>query len=170
MRNDIKEIERLFKVLEGLLTDPRDRVYVLASSYNLNQDVLGSAYMSWNRYKEVSRRILPTSNVDKRDGFPQPLLTAQYVIIGSPQQYAVGEKDQRVVGVPAELILTRQGIGTSFERLPYKFVIEDNVKVYIYKKVRPLSDADLNDLSERLRKYYPERKNIYEIKKSELVQ
>ncbi len=164
VRHDMSEIERLLKTLGELLTDPGDRIYVLHSSYDLNQNVLDSAYLSLGpQYKETSKRIVRTRNVDKRDGFPEELLTAKYVILGYPMHWAVNEKDQRVVGVPAELIRTRQGIGAAFEKLPYEFDLADDVKVTIYRKVRPFSNAALDDLSDRLRAYYPDRKNIYEI-------
>src|SRR5262245_38826641 len=77
-----------------------------------------------NRYKDLSKRILTTRDVDKRDGFPRALLTAKYVIVASPIQYHVSPRDQRVVGIPEQLILDGRNIGASFVKLLYQFNLD----------------------------------------------
>lgn len=165
VRHDFKEIERLLNVLEGLLTGSDDRVYVLASSYILNCNILDSAYLSLNRHKDIAKKILWTNGVDKREGYPQTLLSAKYVIVADPIQYHLKPQDQLSMGIPAELVLKGEGIGASFNKLPYKFNLDESVKVYIYKKIKPIRDSDAADLSEMLRQYYPDRENVYQIKK-----
>jgi hypothetical protein len=164
VRNDIKEIDSMLNALNGLLTEPNDRVYVLASSHIINSSILDSAYLSLNRHKQIAKKILWTHDVDKRDGFPQELLTAKYVIVADPIQYHLNPQDQRVVGIPAEFILKGQNIGKSFMKLPYDFVLDNGVHVYIYKKINPLNYSDLAFLSKILKYYYPDRKYVYEIR------
>jgi len=166
VRNDINEIERMLTVLSETLTEPEDSVYVLASSRVLNSSILGAAYLSLNRYRDIAKRILQTRDVDKRDGFPHALLTVRYVIVANPIQYHLQPRDQRVVGIPAELILTGKNIGTSFKRLPYQFNLDDGVECYLYRKVKEFDHSDLKTLSKMLRDYYPERPSIYEITKN----
>ena len=163
VRNDINELKRILAVLAKLLVDPQDRVYILASSDALNSNILDSAYLSFNSYKDVSKRIYKTHNIDKRDGFPQELLDAKYVMVGDPAQYHMNPKDQRVVGVPVKMFLEQTGIATSFLKLPYEFKLDKDVKIFIYKKIKPIRDSDAAYLSEMLRSYYPDRENVYKI-------
>jgi hypothetical protein len=121
------------------------------------------AHLSLNRHREIPRRILRTHLVDRRDGFPEGLLRATYIVAADPVQYELRPHDQRVMGIPAELVLTARGIGTSLVRLPYAFRLERGVTAYLYKKVRPFSDSDLQALSDMLRHYYPTRPEIYRV-------
>ena len=165
VRNDLKEFDKMLAVMQGLLVHPNDRIYVLASSSVFNCDILKSVYLSQGRHKELSKKVFWTNDVDKRDGFPQKLLTAQYVAVALPIQYHLKSEDQRVMGVPAEAILNQEGIGTSFMKLPYEFNLEQGVKVFFYQKIKPFNGPDLASLSESLKKYYPDRPFIYAIKK-----
>lgn len=161
VRNDFKEIERMLVTLKELLTGPEDRVYVLASSDILNSNMLHSAWMFFGRYKDICQKILPTHNVDKRNGFPLPLLTTQYVIVADPVQNPM---DQWVVGIPTELFLGQKGVATSFQKLPYEFNLDGGVKAYIYKKIKPIQASDAAYISQMLERYYPGREDIYKIK------
>ena len=169
VRFDINEIERMLSILTGLLTNPNDRAYVLASSNILNSSILGSAYLSVNRYQDIATKVLTTRDVDKRDGFPQTLLTAKYVVVAYPIQYHLRPEDQRVVGIPAESILTERNIGTSFVRLPYEFNLDNGVRTYIYRNTRSFKESDLDALSERFKSLYPDREYLYKIDKKGLV-
>jgi hypothetical protein len=163
VRNDINEIDRIIQILESLTKDSDDRVYILAVSDILNCQTIDRAYLSLGRHKDISKRIYWTNAVDKRDGFPRNLLKVKYVVVASPIQYDMSPEDQRVIGIPAELILSQKGIGTSFHKLPYQFTLDRNVKAYIYVRTQPLKDSDINVLSDMLRKYYPDKKNIYNV-------
>jgi len=125
----------------------------------------GLGVLNMTRRTSYIEKIFSTNDVDKRDGFPQQFLTAQYVIVADPIQYHLNSYDQRIVGVPAELVLKGEGIGASFEKLPYEFNLDENVKAYIYKKIKPFTNLDLEALSKLFKDYYPDRQNIYEIKK-----
>jgi len=164
VRNDIEEIDRMLDVLSKTLTNFDDRVYVLASSTVLNSSIVRNAPLSLNRYAEISTKILQTHDLDKRDGFPERLLTANYVIVADPIQYHVRPSDQRVIGIPAEMILTGKNIGRSFVKLPYRFELDRDVKCYIYKKLGEFDSSDLTALTGMLKGYYPDRPSIYQIK------
>jgi hypothetical protein len=163
VRRDVNEIDRMLDVLQRTLTDPDDRVYVLASSLVLNSSLLDSAYLSLSGRQDVAKQILRTHDVDKRDGFPLSLLTAKYVVVADPIQYHLGAVDQRVVGIPAELILTGKSIGTSYVKLPYEFSLDGDVKCYLYKKVKEFNRSDLIALSQIFKSYYPDRPNVYQV-------
>jgi len=163
VRNDIKEICRILNTLNVLAVNSDDNIYVLASSHVLNFQVLKHAYLSFNCGNDVSGKILFTNDVDKRDGLPRHFFTAKYVVVAFPVQYHLHPSNQRIVGIPAELILEQKGIGRSFEKLPYEFTLDKGVKVYIYKKVKAFNDSDLEALSGMLKAYYPLRENICSI-------
>lgn len=163
VRNDFKEIDRLLTVLTELLTDPKDGVYVLASSDVLNGNLLNSSWMTFPQHKNVCKKVLKTTGIDIRQGFPRDLMKASYVLVGDPIQYHMNPKNERVMGVPAGLFLEQKGIATSFVKLPYEFNLDGNAKFYIYKKIKPILDSDAAALSEMLRQYYPDRENIYKI-------
>jgi hypothetical protein len=164
VRNDIEEIDRMLDVLSKTLTNPDDRVYVLASSWVLNSSIVRNAPLSLNRYAEISPKVLQTHDWDKRDGFPERLLTANYVIVADPIQYHVQPSDQRVIGIPAEMILTGKNIGRSFVKLPYRFELDRGVKCYIYRKLGEFDSSDLAALAGMLKNYYPDRPSIYKIR------
>lgn len=161
VRNDFKEIERMLSVLTGLMSNPEDRVYVLASSDTMNSNLLNSAWMTFPQHGNICKKVLKTSDIDIRHGFPRGLMKASYVLVGDPVQYHMNPKNQRVVGVPAGLFLEQKGIATSFERLPHEFNLDGDVKIYIYKKIKPFRDSDAADLSAMLKQYYPDRENVY---------
>jgi hypothetical protein len=163
-RNDIPEMQRMLQVLKRTLTDPADRVYVLASSRLLNSNVLGLAYLSLGKDYDVSDRVLPTHDVDLNNGFPTPLLSASHVLVAEPIQYHLRPEDQRVVGIPASLILSGSGIGTAFERLPVEFKLDGDVKVYLYRKVAPLAESDVSALANVFRQYYPSHPKMYQLR------
>jgi hypothetical protein len=163
VRNDFHEIEKMLTVLTQLLTDPDDKVYVLASSDTLNGNLLNSSWMNFPQHRNICKRVLKTSDIDIRHGFPKDLMKATYVLVGDPIQYHMNPKNQHVVGVPAQMFLDQTGIAASFEKLTYEFNLEGNAKFYLYKKVRPISDSDAAALSEALRQYYPDRENVYKL-------
>jgi hypothetical protein len=163
VRSDIDEVDRMLGVLGNVLTEPGDRMYVLSGSAVLNSSMLRSAHLSLNRHREISKRLLRTSVVDRRDGFPGELLQATYILVADPVQHQLRPDDQRVLLIPAELVLAARGIGTSLVRLPYAFRLERSVTAYLYKKVRPFPDSDVQALSEMLRHYYPTRPEIYRV-------
>lgn len=164
VRTDFKEIDRLLTVLTELMKDPKDSVYVLASSDALNGNLLNSSWMTFPQHRNVCKKVLKTSDIDIRHGFPRDLMKASYVLVGDPIQYHMNPKNQRVVGIPAGLFLEGKGIATSFEKLPYEFNLDGNAKFYIYKKIKPIPDSDTAALSEMLKQYYPDRENVYQFR------
>ena len=162
-RPDIDLINKLLDSLESALQSANDNVYVIASSPILNEEILENACSFGNHPQDLCTRILPSSHVDKRDGFPSQFLDAKYVIVTAPVQYHLRQEAQRVIGILADQILSRRGIGSSYEKLPDEFVLDTNVTAFIYKKVKPFKKADLDNLSKLFMDYYPDKRNIFKI-------
>jgi hypothetical protein len=160
VRHDLPEIRRLLAVLQRYNTRSGGGVYVLASSGIINSSELREANESIGTNYQVTGKILRTAEVDKRDGFPSPLLNAEYVLVAFPIQYHLRPQDQRMVGLPAEALRTRRNIGGAFDRLPESFVLDDNVKVYLFRKARPITKQELGELEEECQRVYPDRPDI----------
>jgi hypothetical protein len=160
VRHDLPEIRRLLAVLQDYNARAAGGVYVLASSYVINSSVIREANHSMGTNYEVTGKILRTADVDKRDGFPSPLLDARYVLVADPIQYHLRPEDQRVVSLPAEALLMHRNIGNAFDRLPESFVLDDNVKVYLFSKARPITKVELSELEEECERVYPHNSYI----------
>jgi hypothetical protein len=163
VRNDLGEFRRLLDVLAELTKDDKGRIYVTASSITFNDDILKNACVSFAAQKELCERILVSHHLDKRDGFPKNFLSSGYVLVAAPVQYHMRPEDQRVIGILADEMIHALGIGTSFDRLPYRVVLDNDVKVYIYKKTRPFREVDLTNLEKRFLSLYPDKKNIFTV-------
>ena len=160
IRHDLPEIRRLLSVLQDYNARTGGAVYVLASSYVINSSQLREANQSMGTQYKVTAKILTSADVDKRDKFPLLLLNAEYVLVAVPIQYHLRPQDQRVVGLPAEALLMRKNIGNAFNRLPESFLLDDNVKVYIFRKVRPITKDEVSELEKECELIYPDRPSV----------
>jgi hypothetical protein len=160
IRHDLPEIRRLLSVLQDYNARTGGEVYVLASSYVINSSQLRGANQSMGTQYKVTAKILMSAEVDKRDKFPLLLLNAEYVLVAVPIQYHLRPQDQSMVGLPAEALLMRKNIGNAFNRLPESFLLDNNVKVYIFQKVRPITKEELSELEGECERVYPDRPNI----------
>jgi hypothetical protein len=164
VRNDMAEIKRLLNVLERILANPNDRLYVLASSSVLNSEMIKMAHLSLADAANLGKQVFRSSNLDLKDGFPSSLFTAKYVLVAEPVQYDFDPRQARVIDIPAESLLTGKNMGTSYKKLPYEFNLDKGIKAYIYKRVGPVNQTDIDFLSNELRKYYPDRPFVYQPK------
>jgi hypothetical protein len=161
-RNDLPELTRMFSVLDGHLQESQGRLYVLGASDLYSLDTFINAPISLPVSFRSADRVIPhCPHVDKRDGFPRELLNADLVAVATPIQYALRPSDQQVVGLPAESFLQHRDIGCAFEALPESFLLENGVKVLLFRKTRPIEAAEAAQLSERFRAAYPDRPDIY---------
>jgi hypothetical protein len=160
IRRDLREIRRMLIVLQDYNAQIAGGVYVLASSAVINSSQLRGANQSLGTNYQVTAQILTSAEVDKRDDFPVPLLNAEYVLVAVPIQYHLRPEDQRIVGLPAEALLMRRNIGKAFERLPDSFLLDDNVRVYLFRKVRPIRKEELSELEGECERAYPERTDV----------
>lgn len=61
----------------------------------------------------------------------------------------LGEENQAVVVLPAKELLSGEGIGKAFRRLDKSFSLDGGVTVYIFEKMRDLTDDECESLRER---------------------
>ncbi len=161
IRHDLDELGHLLTHLDKLEAKQQGDIYVLASSFTLNSQILDVSCRFGTQQWNFCNHILNTNDVDKRDGFPRQFLHAHYLIVASPTQYHLRAEDQRVVGVLLREVMEKHGIGVSFQRLPEEFRLDNEITVWIYEKVKPFEKADLDMLANEFVEYYPHRQHIF---------
>lgn len=157
VRDDLGELARLLRELDALTKTRDDKVYVLSSSVVLNEGIVGDAHLVDSTLPDFGDRILPSSHVDQRDGFPWGLALARYVVLAEPIGYHLDPADQRVIGVPAQAILTGATIGRSYARLPGEVLLDAGTRVSIFERTRELAKQDFDALGEAIRHPVAER-------------
>ncbi|MDA8104856.1 MAG: hypothetical protein M0Z71_05695 [Nitrospiraceae bacterium] len=163
VRNDLGEIRKLLDVLGELVRNDTEGIYVVASSTIINDDILRNACRAFDYPQSFCNKIFASSHVDKKDGFPKNLLSAGYVVVAEPEQYHLRPEDQRVIGILAEQMHLKGGIGSSFDALNYEFLLDNDVRVHIYKKMRPFDGTALHHLEDLFVAYYPDKKEIFTV-------
>lgn len=150
VRGDLDEVARLVRTVDALTRDAHERIYVLSSSTLLNEDVLANAHLADPALPDLRDRILPVSHVDARDGFPWGLAQAGLVVLTDPTGYHLRPDDQRVIGVPADALRERTGIGAAFVRRPETFALEDGSTVLLFGRLRDPSPGEIAELQRAL--------------------
>jgi len=157
VRNDVAEIERLLTTLNTELRSPDSKAYILSSSLSLNSGLLHTAsYAFGPELRPVRQNLLQTNNVDKRDGFPFQMYSADLVVVADPVGYHLRPEDQKVVGILAGYILSGTSIGAAYTRLPYEFKLDEGYRVYLYRKNRGFQPDELMQVSDQFVALYPD--------------
>jgi hypothetical protein len=164
VRNDLAEFNRMAYVLDDLTGKSNDQIYVLSSSNDFNPDHLVKVGLSLPMTCDLRQRLAFVPQIDKRDGFPNALLTAKIVVVAEPLQLCkgMGRECQRVVWFPTESFLHGKDLGQAFERLPYEFHLDKGVRVWIYRKKRAIEPGELLAFRDRLREAYPDRPFVWQ--------
>jgi hypothetical protein len=164
VRTDLPELGRLVATIDRVAAEMGGRpgIYCLASSAALNSNILYAYPPSLHRPFASALLVRNTANIDKRDGFPSELVTADLVVVCDPPQVHQGLENQQVVVEPARQFLAGEGFGSAFERLPVEFMLEGGVHTFLYVRTRPIEPADVAALSAALRRHYPDRPHVYE--------
>ncbi len=157
-REDAGEIVDLIRRLDRLGEEGLT-VGVLASSMILNDEILrnAEASLSLPRVSEVGRDyLLYLPAVDRRDGFGEVLFRCDAFAVADPIQLHLGEENQAVVALPAARILSGEHFGAAFCRLDEEWQLKDGVKVYIYLRTRPNTEAEADELRDAFYALHPQ--------------
>jgi hypothetical protein len=162
--HDLDEFVRMTQYVDELMANADDEsgIYVLSGSATLNAIHFETITASTGARFDSAERVLGTSVVDKRDGFPHGILKAHVVVSSDPVQLSRRPSDQQVIRIPADRMFSGTGIGAAFERLPPTFRLDGNVNAVLFRRVRPNTAEEIADLSEGLREYYPDRPEVYQ--------
>lgn len=157
-RTDIKELQNLLNALDQLSQEGNVKIGLLASSFSLNSDTFAYFEMSLGMPESDWKKrpyIVSGSTVDQRSTTPFWLFDCDYVVLGNPPQYHLNPKDQMVVVLPTNNILQVVGFGKAFKKLDNSFKLENDSLVYIYKRIRSVSQVEAQELADQFHNLYP---------------
>ena len=146
-RHDIPELKSMAVYLKSIMKSS-DYVYVIASSDTFNDDILRNV----NLPDPIDINVSGAAHVDKRDGFPNYMFDAQYLIVADPPQIHLKPGSQDVIQYPAELILNNKALNLISLR---KFVIDNGVSLTVYKKTGPYNIEFIESLRNHFKNKYP---------------
>jgi hypothetical protein len=152
-----EEVKRLTEDLKQIIktTNKDAEIAILASSDQLNNHIVRALGR-----KTLRGNIMGVSDVDLRDAFQLKLLDADYIVATIDPAIHLGEKNQRVISVPS-IALAESGnpLHDSHEQLAGKeYRRADGTKAYIYRRIRPRSEAEVEWLHRAFQQYYPQWK------------
>lgn len=127
-------------------------VCFLASSIEMNYDTLRNVEISLSRKYNKDREsyYLPISDVDKRDGLSHTLFEMDCVLVPSELQIHLEADEQRVISVPYKYITEGKNIGTAYEKQEKEFTLASGRKIYVYKRIRPVSTEEITELEREI--------------------
>jgi hypothetical protein len=140
IRSDYREVTRLVEFMRQTVK-PGDAVYVAASSFTMNEDILRKAERSL--FTDSKLNIMFVPQVDSRDSLPlDDLLQADFVIVCDPFQYSLRDPgEQKVVSVVYEIFMQDWQIAKDFKKLPIEYHLMNDVTVYVFQRIHPTTPA-----------------------------
>ncbi|MGQ6465460.1 hypothetical protein ACUNET_23050 [Serratia sp. IR-2025] len=140
-----------------MLTQGNDKVTILSSSSVLNDDMINTI-----SHRKLTGKIAYASQVDLRDGINVESLLSRYFVVADPVQTHLSADGQRVITIPANEILSGDGIGSAFRKIGVGFKLSGGVTAFIYERTRPYTDNEIKNFFSLFFEYYPQWKGIYE--------
>ena len=138
------------------LTSGNEKVTILSSSSILNDDMINTIS---NRH--LNGKIAYTSQVDLRDGISMPSLMSRYFVVVDPIQTHLSPDGQRVITIPAKEIISGEGIGSAFKKIGTGYKLSGEATAYIYERVRPYTNKEINNFFSLFFEHYPQWKENY---------
>lgn len=157
MSSQRDELKPTMKYLKKLLKDNDDIIYTVASSGEYNNETFANYYLP---DMELRSRIIPTPNVDLRDGFSNNIYNAKYVLVVTPKQLHLKEKYQQVVSIIYNAIENDSPIRDNYVMI--KEMKTSSITVKIYEKVNEYDSSDKEYLKEEFNKSYKKYKELFE--------
>lgn len=157
-RDDIDQLERLVQYLNEETVGTEKWVYVAASGFVLNHDILRKVHLPETR--NAVNNLYLTNDVDLRDGFPDSFLAAEYVVTTDPVQLHLAS-GQEVVRYPAEMIQDESSyIGQHFIEIS-QFELDEGVTAKVYYKASDWDQSDLEQMKDYFNGLYPGHEDIF---------
>ncbi len=159
LRNDFSEINRISDDLVAL-QNQGNYVYILAGSGLFNDDIVGNT-----RFPDINHHhaLLATQVVDKRDGFPNSLFLANYVVVTDPVQLA-REGYQYLIEYLNEQI--HNGILKDHYETVKDYTIDRGVKVLLKRRLSVPTQHEILKIKHFFQEKYPEFPSMYHIDES----
>ena len=154
VRPDLPQVQALTTYLNELTLEGRKTVYVACSGYTLNDDILDNAFWP-ERVRSLPGLAHPHSHVDRRDGFPQALLSADFVVVSTPVAYHLHPDDQQIVGVFSQRLQDTSSLGRHYRTLR-STQLDGGLTAIVLQKTQGYTAADLAALRDTFARAYPD--------------
>lgn len=123
---------------------------------------------SRNINPDMSQQVIANPQLDQRDGFWLYLLNADYIVVPDPPVMGLNlESDQRIISIPGNMMLKNQGFAKAYQKLDkvYTILEADNHvhDIYIFKRLRPVTQEEVEELYKKFQQYYPDWHYDYRI-------
>ncbi len=164
-RTDLMELVALRSYMDGLSAQGPKTAAVVASSFAFNGDVYDNLLASLDipAGSGSKTKMVYMSTVDKRDGFSWNVLSCDYLIVTDPVQTHLGEENQQIMALLAHDLLDGTNTGAAFRPMSARFTLAGGVKVYVYERVRDVTAAEYQSISDRLTEKYPDYQELYRV-------
>ncbi len=151
VRDDIEQIREMAEYINSRAKDD-ETVYVLASSFIMNWDILRNVNMP--DVRNAVRTIVFTHDVDLRDGFPDYFYDASYIVVCDPVQYHLRPETQRTIGILADAILSGEDCDNL--ELIKTYELDEGVTAKVYYRTGEYSAAFKQKIAEQFHDAYPD--------------
>ena len=170
-RYDINEVSQVTHALRKMSNDAKDKVYILASSGDVNPDAFNK--VDFPRFTNTLS-LAEIAHVDLRDGFPLAFLNTDIVAVADPIQTHLLPDDQSVIKLLAQAMLNDTQIAKHFKQeAEYKLHHDriwaskdsdapNELAIKIYRKTSPFSADDIDYLINLFNKRYAEHPELFE--------
>jgi hypothetical protein len=136
VRTDLSTVDKMINFLNSLIRTSNDKVYVLSSSFTLNDSIVQNRADELG-YILLSNNILGTQEVDKRDGFPYNFFSAKYILTTQPVGYHLDPNEQKSIGILHDFLINNNKY---FNKLTGCYYLDGEICAEIYdKKIIPPS-------------------------------
>ena len=159
-RQDMETLGRIIDEARELAQEYSSDVYCIASSGILNDDIL----RNYNLPEEMNAfpELLKSAHTDLADGFPVGFLTSHIIIATEPYQIHANQDGQRVVYFLDEMMISPGSVFCDNFKLVDAFLIDDEVKVLLYEKVKEFEDEDYDYLIDKYNEWYADYPELFE--------
>lgn len=158
-RNDITQLQNLKNHLNQLASDSSKSIYVTASGNILNCDILRSLDKPYSL--NAVNNLLPTADIDLRDGFPKEFLSADIIVATNPVQLHAAEGTQEVVRfLNTEVLNQSSPIGKHFQPENI-FYLDNNTQAIVLFKTSAFDSNDLQYIADYFSSYYPGQSALF---------
>ena len=148
-RADTDEMLALKHKLDEAI-EPGKNVGILASSFQLNEDVLRNVEYSVGEIPAREDYIASLPQVDSRDTDVTELFNVNYMLVATPAQTHLAEGSQKVVTNAVECFVNYTGFAQAYDEI-YDFETTiDNMTIKLYKRNRTVPDSVIREFEESL--------------------
>lgn len=162
IRNDIDDLKNFIGELNEM-TEGDKKIYLIASSGVYNYTVFQKIYMPEKAL--AMPNLIPTADVDLRDGFPIPFFDADIVIVSVPAHTHLRPQDQSVVWRLSEIV-TSMPLARHFKFIKEISLyptdkVSDSVTLKVYKKISPYDKSDIDFVENFFVNLYPDSPALF---------